>query len=212
MQDPTIFIFQIIILIMSVILHELAHGYAANAYGDPTARLAGRLTLNPVPHIDPFGSIILPGMLAILNAPFILGWAKPVPYNPYNLKGRFAETVVTAAGIITNLLLAIIFGLLIRFSASSFSPAFLDLALYIVIINIVLAIFNAIPIPPLDGSKVLASFLPWRFQEFVHKMERWGFMILIFFVLFAWQFLSPLIFWLANFIIGDAALATLGAL
>jgi len=209
MDDPVTLIFQIIILVMSVILHELAHGYAANAYGDPTARLAGRLTLNPIPHIDPFGSIILPALLAILNAPFILGWAKPVPYNPHNLRGRYAETLVTAAGILTNLLLAVVFGLLIRFGAGSLSPAFLDLAFYIVLINVVLAIFNALPIPPLDGSKVLASLLPWRFQEIVHRMERWGFTILILFILFGWKFLSPVIFWLTSLIVGDAALATL---
>jgi Zn-dependent protease len=192
-------IFQIVILGFSVILHELAHGYAANYFGDPTARLEGRLTLNPISHIDPFGSIILPALMTMIPGGIILGWAKPVPYNPYNLKGRFAETVVTGAGIMTNLLLAVAFGLILRFFENSLPSGFSMIATYIVLINLVLAVFNSLPIPPLDGSKVLASLLPFQYGRWVHKMEQYGFIVLIIFVYLAWQILTPLItflFWL----------------
>lgn len=197
--DLLTIIFQIAILGFSVILHELAHGYAANYFGDPTARLEGRLTLNPISHIDPFGSIILPALMAMIPGGIILGWAKPVPYNPYNLKGRFAETVVTGAGIMTNLLLAVIFGLILRFFEGALSPEFSMIITYIVIINLVLAVFNSLPIPPLDGSKVLASLLPFKYGSWVHKMESYGLIVLILFVYLAWQLLSPVIsflFWL----------------
>jgi Zn-dependent protease len=155
------------VLILSIILHELAHGYAANWLGDPTARLAGRLTLNPVSHIDPLGSIIIPGLLFFSGAGFLFGWAKPVPYNPYNLRNQhWGEAFVAAAGPLTNVLLAGVFAILIRMrDVFGLSPEFLDVANFIVLINIVLALFNAIPIPPLDGSKVVAFFLPFALRE-----------------------------------------------
>ena len=106
----------LIVLVLSVIAHEVAHGYAANSLGDPTARLAGRLTLNPLPHIDLMGSLILPALLVFTHSPILFGWAKPVPYNPYNLRAkRWGETLVAVAGSATNILLAIIFGLIVRF-------------------------------------------------------------------------------------------------
>jgi Zn-dependent protease len=108
-------IFGIVVLIFSIVLHEVAHGYMANWLGDPTARLQGRLTLNPVSHIDPLGSIIIPGLLLFTQSPFLIGWAKPVPYNPYNLRGKYGEALVAFAGPGTNILIAVIFGLLIRF-------------------------------------------------------------------------------------------------
>ncbi len=200
--DVLTIVFQVAILVFSVVLHELAHGYAASYYGDPTAKLAGRLTMNPVSHIDPFGSIILPAIMAMLPGGVILGWAKPVPYNPYNLKGRFAETVVTGAGIMTNLLLALIFGLILRFGGASLGEGFTSLAVYIVLINLLLAIFNAVPIPPLDGSKVLSTILPFQYRRVLDSLERWGFVILIGFVFFGWQFLSPIIYALFELIVG----------
>jgi Zn-dependent protease len=156
-------VFGIVILILSVVIHEVAHGVMANYLGDPTARLEGRLTLNPLKHLDPMGSIILPILLIVTHSPFLFGWAKPVPYNPYNLRrgGRFAEALVAAAGPGTNLLLAIIFGGIIRFlSAGGVPSATISLAFSAVITNVMLAIFNCIPIPPLDGSKILEAFLP----------------------------------------------------
>jgi Zn-dependent protease len=153
-------IITIVILILSIVLHEVAHGYAANWLGDPTARLAGRLTANPIPHIDPVGSVLIPGILFLTSAPFLFGWAKPVPYNPYNLNNqKWGESIVAAAGPLTNLLLAIIFATVIRFSeALGLSLAFAEMAGYIVFINILLALFNAIPFPPLDGSKIIVPF------------------------------------------------------
>ncbi|MEK7552370.1 MAG: site-2 protease family protein [Patescibacteria group bacterium] len=198
------FIFIIIILIMSVILHELSHGYAALFLGDNTAKHAGRLTLNPIKHIDPVGSIFIPLMLQILGTGIIFGWAKPVPYNPYNLRNqKWGELIVAAAGPITNLFLAVIFGLVIRFGINfGVSPAFINLGSSIVILNIVLGLFNLIPIPPLDGSKILFSILPLRFQGLKDRLEQFGFVIVLFFVFFLWDFVSPLIGWLYGLLTG----------
>jgi Zn-dependent protease len=155
-------IFLIAILILSVVIHEVSHGFAANWLGDPTARLAGRLTLNPLPHIDPMGSVILPAILAFTGSPILFGWAKPVPYNPYNLQrgGRWAEAIVAGAGPAANIALAMIFGLVVRLGV--LSPEVTALAVSVVFINILLAIFNLIPIPPLDGSKIFAQLLPYN--------------------------------------------------
>jgi Zn-dependent protease len=152
-------LFGLLILIISVILHEVAHGYMANSLGDPTARLAGRLTLNPLSHIDPVGSVLLPALLIFTGSPFLIGYAKPVPYNPYNLKGKWAETLVAFAGPGTNLLLALIFTVLIRAGSVAMATPMLQAFATIVYVNLLLAMFNLIPIPPLDGSKVLAGLL-----------------------------------------------------
>ncbi len=167
MESSTpIFIFQFVVLIFSVIIHEVSHGYVAERLGDPTARLAGRLTLNPLRHLDPFGSVILPILLAISHLP-ILGWAKPVPYNPYNLKHPAkGGATIAAAGPLSNFLIALVFGILIRIISAAGSRAlaltpFFGLIAYL---NILLGVFNLVPIPPLDGSKVLNYFLPSRAQ------------------------------------------------
>ena len=141
----------LVILILSVIVHEVAHGYAANSLGDPTARLAGRLTLNPIPHIDIMGSIVLPALLIFTHSPILFGWAKPVPYNPFNLKNhRWGETFVALAGVATNFLLAIIFGLIVRFStAIGMDATAVSLAATIAFINLFLGLFNLIPFSPL---------------------------------------------------------------
>ena len=165
-------IFIIATLIISIILHEVAHGYAANWLGDPTARLSGRLTLNPLPHIDLLGSVIIPGLLFITNAGMLFGWAKPVPYNPYNLRNRkWGEALVAAAGPGTNLLIALIFGLALRLISPNDATPVVVIVAYILYSNILLAFFNLIPIPPLDGSKVLAAFLPIRAQMRFHEIE-----------------------------------------
>jgi len=173
-------IFFIAILIVSVIIHEISHGYVAYMLGDPTAKLAGRLTLNPISHIDPLGSIIVPTLMALMPGGIIFGWAKPVPYNPYNLKNqRWGTALVGAAGAISNLFIALVFGTLIRYSSElGLSGSFLQISGMIVLLNIVLAVFNLIPIPPLDGSKVLFSLLPVKLhyiQEFLEKY--WIFLI-----------------------------------
>ncbi len=152
-------VFGVVVLIFSIVLHEVAHGYMANWLGDPTARLQGRLTLNPVSHIDPIGSVVLPGLLLLAQSPMLIGYAKPVPYNPYNLRGKYGEGLVAFAGPGTNILLALLFGLLIRFSSAQLGPDLVAAFAIIVYINILLALFNLIPVPPLDGSKVFSTLL-----------------------------------------------------
>lgn len=181
-------ILSILILIFSVILHEVAHGYAADALGDPTARLAGRLTLNPLKHIDPVGSIIVP-LITSLGG-FTFGWAKPVPYNPYNIKNRrTGELMIALAGPASNLLIALVFGTLMRFGAVN------EIFAYIVLINIVLAIFNLIPLPPLDGSKILFFFLPQQYGRTRQILESYAPIFVLIVVFFLWQLVQPVIPW-----------------
>jgi Zn-dependent protease len=161
-MDP-IQIALIIALVFSVVLHEMAHGYAANWLGDPTARLQGRLSGNPLVHIDPLMSVIIPGLLVLTHSPILFGAAKPVPYNPYNFTNqKWGEAIVAAAGPAMNVVIAIIFAVLIQNAELlSLSDTFVSLAMQIVMLNIFLAIFNLVPIPPLDGSKILPKFLPY---------------------------------------------------
>ncbi len=206
-MDPTIIdlLFSIAVLIMSVIAHELAHGYAAEMLGDPTARLAGRLTLNPLKHLDPVGSVLVPSLSYFLGG-FIFGWAKPVPYNPYNLrKGNLGEAIVASAGILTNIGLAVIFALVIRIFGADLSAAFIDLASLVVMVNIVLAIFNLVPIPPLDGSKILFSVLPFRYHQHLAFLEQYGFVLVLFFIFFLWEFFVPIAYVIFNLLVGMPA-------
>ena len=189
-------VFIILALILSIVLHEMAHGYAANWLGDPTARLQGRLSANPLVHIDPLGSVVVPGLLFLSGAGILFGWAKPVPYNPYNLSDqRYGEAKVAAAGPAVNIALALLFGILIRLSGElGLSGSFVELASYIVYINILLAFFNMIPIPPLDGSKILTAILPFgaqqRYREITMWVERYGL-----FVTFAFIFIFINVLW-----------------
>lgn len=153
-------IISIIVLIFSVILHEIAHGYMAEMLGDGTARYAGRLTLNPLSHIDIFGSLVVPGLLLFAHSPILFGWAKPVPYNPYNIRHPLGEALVALAGPATNILLAVVFAGVMRAGFGAGDMAVTQLLYTIVGTNVLLALFNLLPVPPLDGSKVLAMFLP----------------------------------------------------
>lgn len=202
-------IFLIAILIISVVFHEVSHGFAAHYLGDPTARLQGRLTLNPVKHVDPLGSLILPALLVLSSSPFLIGWAKPVPYNPHNFQrgGRWAEALVAAAGPAANVLIALVFGLLMR--AGVFPAELTSLVISIVFINVLLAIFNLIPIPPLDGSKILSMLLPQglriQYERARGVLEQNFFLgigaVIIFVLLFGAQFAGGLAA-ITRFIVG----------
>ena len=189
------FVFEIAILIMSVVIHEVAHGYAARAYGDRTAEYQGRLTLNPLKHLDLMGSFIVPALSFFLGG-FIFGWAKPVPYNPYNLKpGRWPEAFVALAGPLANFSLAVLFSLILRFSLSGgyASPAFLHIVALVVFVNLLLMVFNLMPIPPLDGSKLFFALFPEKLYVMRGFFERYGFILVIIFIFFIWQFIAPLV-------------------
>ncbi|MAF59389.1 MAG: site-2 protease family protein [Candidatus Pacebacteria bacterium] len=193
------FVFIIIVLILSVVVHEVAHGYAANMLGDPTARIAGRLTLNPIRHLDLFGSILLPGLLVLSSSPFLFGYAKPVPYNPYNLRNqKWGEAWVAAAGPLINIVIALFFAVLIRVGVAGnfLTPAFVELASVIIYINVLLAVINLLPIPPLDGSKVLSVILPlglsMQYSNFRNIMERNIFLSFGLLILFIIVFGAPI--------------------
>lgn len=191
--------FPIIILIFSIVIHEVAHGAMAYWLGDATAKYAGRLTLNPIPHIDPIGSVLIPLILWLGSSSIFFGWAKPVPYNPYNLRDqKYGPALVSAAGPGSNLLLALLFGILIR-ALIAYAPmssgliTFIGLLSYIVIINIFLAIFNLVPIPPLDGSKILYAILPDSANNIKMFLEQWGMFLLIFFIFYLSNFIMPIV-------------------
>ncbi len=202
-------IFYIIILIFSIVIHEIAHGYVAFLWGDNTAKNQGRLTLNPLSHIEWFGSVILPGILILSQAGFVFGWAKPVPYNPDNLRNRrWGTLAVASAGVIVNLFIAIFFGLITRVLIAKgvilTESSTYDILHTIVGLNLVLAIFNLIPLPPLDGSRILFSLLGDKFQKLEYILEKYSFMILILFVFVLWKFIAPVLFFAYTLITGQS--------
>jgi len=180
-------IIQIISVLYAIVIHEFAHAFAAYKQGDLTAKLNGRLTLNPIPHLDVFGTIILPAMLILSGSPLVIGWAKPVLVNPYNFKNqRWGNTIVSLAGPLANLLSAILFVIILKliflFNLVSFDNYLVAFLSYLIIINTVLMIFNLIPIPPLDGSKFLFDVLPAKYQgikEFLTRQGPWLLMIIL---------------------------------
>lgn len=191
---------------MSVVIHEVSHGFMAEYFGDKTARFAGRLTLNPIKHLDIYGSIILPVILVLFHSPFLFGWAKPVPYNPLNLSNeKWGTIAVASAGVLANFFIAIIFGILIRFTLQfSLPDGFYFITSIIVIINLALGIFNLIPIPPLDGSKILFSFLPRSASSFISAYEQYSVIIILIFIVFLSPYLSPILGFLFQLLTGLA--------
>lgn len=169
------------VLIMSIVLHELAHGYVAYLNGDDTAKIQGRLTLNPIKHIDAFG-LLLPIFLILTSSSFVIGWAKPVPVNYYKLNNQKSSIFyVSIAGIVTNLFLAVMGALCLRFlTAEVLANKYIYLGIiYLIRLNITLAIFNLLPIPPLDGSKIITAFGSNNLKMGLYRIERYGFIIIM---------------------------------
>jgi len=179
------------------------HGWMAEQLGDNTAKDAGRLTLNPVVHIDLWGSIVMPALIYFGTAgSLIFGYAKPVPFNPNNLRDqKYGSAKVAIAGPAANLITAIFFGLILRFYPIN-SQSLADLLVLVVQINIVLMIFNLLPIPPLDGSKVLMPFLPYKWQIKFMELERYGFLLVLMFMMFGFSLITPIIYFLFRLIVG----------
>lgn len=177
---------------IAVIFHEVSHGHVANWLGDPTAKYAGRLSLNPIKHIDLWGTIIIPGLLILTQAGFVFGWAKPVPVNYYNLRyGKYGPLLVALAGPAANFLILVICGILIRISPADTALPYLFIIIGLV--NTFLMLFNLLPIPPLDGSKVLFIFLEKR-PDITMMLERYGMFILLGIIIFFPGFLSQFVF------------------
>ena len=201
-MDIAMIVFEIIVLLFSAVLHEVAHGYVAERLGDDTARRAGRLTLNPIVHLDPFGSILMPLLLLWASGgSFFFAAAKPVPYDPRNLKNpRSGSAKIALAGPVTNFALAFIFGIIIRIietvaPTSAGAANFVVFLAIIVYINIILGLFNLIPIPPLDGSRILFAILPQTetMARAMYSLQRWGLFLVLIFVFFGFQLLIPFI-------------------
>ena len=206
-----IIVLSVIILIFSIIIHEYGHAWMANRLGDSTAKDLGRLTLNPIPHIDIFGSILLPLFFILSGSGFLLAWAKPVPYNPTRIRDKkYGDLKVALSGPVSNLILATLFGLVARFlplgnvlksqllsyylsndtssiislmSGNILVVIFL-MSIIFCFLNLLLAIFNLIPIPPLDGSKIILNFLPERLKYKFFSIEKWGMFIVFIFLIF----------------------------
>jgi len=195
------FLIPIVILVASAILHEIMHGVVADRLGDHTARIMGRLTLNPIPHLDPIMSILLPTLLVLSGSPIIFGAAKPVPVNPIHFRDPKKDMALTAlSGPLTNIALALVASQILRFLP--LNPLIYTVLSSIVIYNLMLAIINLIPIPPLDGSKVLYALLPSSMWKVKQTLEQYGFFILIIFIFFFFQLISPVIQYLYLFFTG----------
>ncbi len=191
--------FWIIVLIFSVIIHEISHGLVAYSMGDDTAKRAGRLTLNPLKHLDPIGSFAVPLVMYIITSgAFMFGWARPVPYDPRFLKNpKMAEGIIAAAGPASNIAIAVIFAGIMKgldIIGVPLPPEFAAFGGIIIFINVLLGIFNAVPIPPLDGSKILFSLLPSSVHHIREAMERYGLFLLILFIFFGFPLIIPLIY------------------
>ena len=182
----------LIIVIIALTVHEFSHAWAGHILGDVTAKQHGRLTLNPVAHIDPYSTLLLPVALILLGSPVVFGAAKPVPFNPYAVRyGKWGAALVAVAGPASNLLMAIFVGLYLRFvSLGGVTGRFL---LQFVFVNLAFFVFNMIPIPPLDGSRVLYAAAPSGMRDVMDQMENYGLIVIFAFLFISYSFLSPFI-------------------
>lgn len=194
-------VFYFLVIIPSSIIHEYAHGWMANQLGDPTAKYMGRLTVNPLAHIDLWGTILLPIFLFVsTGGRFMFAYAKPVPFNPYNLRNqKWGPAMVGIAGPLANLLLAVSFALVIRIFPTISLRSFFEIIVYA---NILLMVFNLVPIPPLDGSKVLFGLLPPSTKHIQVLLERYGIFILLFFMVFLFDLIRPIIQGIFSLLVG----------
>jgi Zn-dependent protease len=202
-MTPFGFIFYLLVLIFSVVIHEVSHGLEARALGDDTAEREGRLTLNPLRHIDPIGSIVVP-LLMYLSHLGGLAWAKPVPYNPAKLYKdfKYGPLKVALAGPLSNITLVVVFGLLARILTNTLNPVVIGLFGFIALLNAFLAIFNLLPIPPLDGSKILPLILPYSWGVRVERIGLGGIFFVFIFVYFFSHFIGDAALWLFGAIAG----------
>ena len=194
------------IVVIALTIHEFCHAWAGHMLGDITAKSEGRLTLNPMAHIDPFSTLLLPAALIFLGSPVVFGAAKPVPFNPYAVRyGKWGAALIAVAGPLSNLLMATVVGLYLRvFEISGITGQFL---LQFVLINLAFFVFNMIPIPPLDGSRVLYAVLPSSLQDVMDQIEKYGVIVIFAVLIIFYQLFSPFIIgcvtWLATIILGQ---------
>lgn len=207
MSNISITIFQLIVLYSSMVIHEVSHGMMAYKLGDPTAKLAGRLTLNPLKHIDSFGTVILPLFLILFKSPFVICYAKPVPFNPANFRDVKKGIILTGlAGPLSNIVLAVVFSLLIRLLDffGLLSSSFLLFLFIIVFLNLLFAFFNLAPFPPFDGHHIVLSLLPDKFRGIkIFLVRNYLFLMLIWLVVFPYL-LAPLVYRLSLILIGSS--------
>ncbi len=204
-MDIYLIVLQISVLLFSVTIHEVSHGLMAEKLGDETAKKAGRLTLNPIKHLDLIGSFLVPLALFLLKTGFIIGWAKPVPINPWNLRDKkYGEAKVAIAGPLSNLIIALFFGLILRFVHLPYPwfGAVSAVFMMIILINLVLAVFNLTPLPPFDGSHILFVFLGSKAREAQIFLTRYSFALLFLYVFFIFPLISPIVSFLFTLITG----------
>lgn len=194
----------IVVVLFSVVIHEVSHGVMANSLGDSTAKNLGRLTLNPIKHLDLFGSIILP-LLTLFFAGIVFGYAKPVPYNPLNLNDKkYGPAKVALAGPLSNITLAIGFGLFLRYLPASLEATLIpQIFIFIILINLVLALFNLIPIPPLDGHWLVLTFLPDKFFRFKMAFQQYGILLFILVIFLIFPLVLPVVAFFFELIVGN---------
>lgn len=190
----------LIAIIVGLTIHEFSHAFVANYLGDPTAKYEGRLSLNPIRHLDPMGTALL--LLFLFTLGFGFGWGKPVPVNPYNLRHRYGELLVSLAGPFSNFLLAILVVLILALLPPAFtagwSQDFFKLFYVVILVNIMLGIFNLLPIPPLDGSKILFELIPAKQTEIRNTLEKYGLFILLGVIFFGLSLLSSFAYFIYN--------------